>query len=96
MAKEPEETALRKIGTSPDGWRGVMGERVVRDDREGRTGTGGEERPERGEETERGPAVGRGQQRGGSSRGGRGTGRRAMTGMREKDNVQRGGEREGR
>lgn len=44
-------------------WGGMMGERVVRDDRERRTGTGGEERPERGEETERGPAMGRGHQR---------------------------------
>lgn len=68
MAKEPEETALRKIGTSPDGWRGVMGERVVRDDREGRTGTGGEERPERGEETER-PSSGKGPAEGGEQQG---------------------------
>lgn len=91
MAREPEETALRKIRTSPDGWRGVMGERVVRDDREGRTGTGGEERPERG------PAVGRGQQRGGEQQG------RARDRQQQSDHWHEGegqcgerGEREGR
>lgn len=74
-----------------------MGERVVRDDREGRTGTGGEERPERGEETERGPAVGRGQQRGGEQQG------RARDRQQQSDHWHEGegqcgerGEREGR